>query len=51
LEQGGEGSELQPELLFSPLWSSLPHPHGQTVISEPAGLKPLCALKVVKNTF
>jgi hypothetical protein len=42
--EGGEGRELQPELEFSPLWSSLPQPHGHTVMREPAGLNLLAAL-------
>ena len=42
--EGGDGNELQPELEFSPEWSSLPQPHGQTVMREPAGLKPFGAL-------
>jgi hypothetical protein len=33
-----EEAELSPP----PLWSSLPHPHGQYVIKEPAGLNADC---------
>jgi hypothetical protein len=35
-------AELSP---LPPLWSSFPHPHGQYVINEAAGLYADCGLK------